>query len=236
VTVLNLADGDVYEVHGRFKTAPERMPGIRLRQVFDGTTSQLYTLYSTKPRAYAQDYGSWGYGKRQETFVHVLNLRRGWAYCAGLPKAFWGEPATAQAMATSPDGTLLYIVDSMRGVVAAMNTRTLGIERTGRVDLSALGGVRTSAQVSADGRTLFVGSAGDGAAVFAIDTTSLRVVHRWPMRGDVSGLGLSVDGQRLYVALQDGVTALDASTGAELSAVPFQGIESILHVETNPNI
>ena len=50
VTVLDLADGDVYEVHGRFKTAPERMPGIRLRQVFDRTTSQLYTLYSTEPR------------------------------------------------------------------------------------------------------------------------------------------------------------------------------------------
>jgi hypothetical protein len=236
VTVLNLADGDVYEVHGRFKTAPERMPGIRLRQVFDPTTSQLYTLYSTKPRAYAQDYGGWDDGKRQETFVHVLNLRRGWAYCAGLPKAFWGEPATAQAMATSPDGTLLYIVDSMRGVVAAMNTRTLGIERTGRVDLSALGGVRTSAQVSADGRTLFVGSAGDGAAVYAIDTSSMHVVHRWPMSGDVSGLGLSVDGLRLYVALPDGVTALDSSTGAELTDVPFQGIESILHVETTPNV
>ncbi len=35
VTVLDLADGDVDEVHGRFKTPPERMPGIRLRQVFD---------------------------------------------------------------------------------------------------------------------------------------------------------------------------------------------------------
>jgi DNA-binding beta-propeller fold protein YncE len=232
VTVLDLAEGDVYEVHGRFKTAPERMPGIRLRQVFDASVSQLYTLYTTKPRAYAQDYGSWGYGKRQETFVHVLNLRRGWAYCAGLPKQFWGEPANAQAIAPSPDGTLLYIVDSMRGVVAAMDTRSLGIQRTGRVDLTALGGVRTSAQVSADGRTLYVGSFGDGAAVFAIDTTSLQVVHRWPMSGDVSGLGLSVDGQRLYVALQDGVAVLDAANGHELTTVPFRGIESILHVGT----
>ena len=236
VTVLDLADGDVYEVHGRFKTAPERMPGIRLRQVFDETVSQLYTLYTTKPRAYAQDYGSWNYGGKPVTFVHVLNLQRGWAYCAGLPRRFWGEPANAQAIAPSPDGTLLYIVDSMHGAVAVMNTRTLAIERTGRVDLSALGGVRTSAQVSADGRTLFVGSLGDGAAVFAIDTTSLQVVHRWPMNGDVSGLGLSVDGQRLYVALQDEVSVLDASTGAELTTVPFQGIESILDVETTPNI
>ena len=232
VTVLDLADGDVYEVHGRFKTAPQRMPGIRLRQVFDGTVSQLYTLYTTKPRAYAQDYGTWSDEDRPETFVHVLNLEKGWAYCAGLPRRFWGEPANAQAIAPSPDGTLLYIVDSMKGAVAVMNTRSLAIERIGRVDLSALGGVRTSAQVSGDGQTLYVGSLGDGAAVFAIDTESLGLVHRWPMDGDVSGLGLSVDGRRLYVALQDGVEVLDAATGQELTAVPFQGIESILHVGT----
>jgi DNA-binding beta-propeller fold protein YncE len=233
VTVLDLADGDVYEVHGRFKTAPERMPGIRLRQVFDASVSQLYTLYTTKSHAYAQNYGSWSDGDQPETFVHVLNLKRGWAYCAGLPKRFWGEPANAQAIAPSPDGSLLYIVDSMRGVVAAMNTRSLAIERTERLDLSALGGVRTSAQVSADGRTLYVGSRGDGTAVFAIDTTSLDVMHRWPMDGDVSGLGLSVDGLRLYVALEDGVAVLDAATGQELTSVPFHGIESILHVGTS---
>ena len=52
------------------------------------------------------------------------------------------------------------------------------------------------------------------------------------MSGDVSGLGLSVDGQRLYVALQNGVEVLDAATGQELTTVPFQGIESILHVGT----
>jgi hypothetical protein len=64
----------------------------------------------------------------------------------------------------------------------------------------------------------------------------MQVVHRWPMSGDVSGLGLSVDGLRLYVAQPDGVTVLDASTGAELTAVPYRGIESILHVETTPDV
>ena len=63
----------------------------------------------------------------------------------------------------------------------------------------------------------------------------MEIVHRWPVSGDVSGLGLSVDGRRLYVALSDGVTALDPSTGAELTVLPFQGIESILHVETTPD-
>jgi DNA-binding beta-propeller fold protein YncE len=208
------------------------MPGIRLRQVFDRTTSQLYTLYTTEPRDAAQDYRGWDYGGRDETFVHVLNLERGWAYCAGLPRRFWGEPAAAQAIAPSPDGSQLYIVDSMRGAVAVMNTKTLEIERMEKVDVSSLGGVRTSAQVSADGRTLFVGSAVDGPAVFAIDTATLQVAHRWSMSADVSDIGLSVDGLRLYVALNDGVAILNSSTGQELNGLPFQGIESILHVGT----
>jgi DNA-binding beta-propeller fold protein YncE len=198
--------------------------------VFDQTTSQLYTLYTTEPREAAQEYDGWDYGGRDETFVHVLNLERGWAYCAGLPRRFWGEPAAAQAIAPSPDGSELYIVDSMRGAVAVMNTQTLQIERLEKVDVSSLGGVRTSAQVSADGRTLFVGSAVDGAAVFAIDTATLQVAQRWPMSADVSDIGLSVDGRRLYVALRDGVAVLDAGTGEELTTVPFLGIESILHV------
>ena len=81
---------------------------------------------------------------------------------------------------------------------------------------------------------MFVGSLSDGAAVYAIDTSSMQIVHRWPMSGDVSGLGLSVDGLRLYVAIPDGVTVLDASTGSQLTSLPFPGIESILHVETTP--
>lgn len=232
VTVLDLADGDVNEVHGRFKTAPERMPGIRLRQVFDAQTSQLYTLYTTKPHAYAQDYGSWSSGDEPETFVHVLNLQKGWAYCAGLPKELWGQPAAAQTMATSPDGKLLYIVDSTKGVVSVMDTRSLEILRTEHLALTSPDGVRTSAQVSADGRTLFVGSVGDGSTVDAIDTTTFTIVHDWSMAAMVLGLGLSDDGLRLYVGQREGVTVLDALTGAELTAVPILGVESILHVGT----
>jgi hypothetical protein len=232
VTVLDLRDGDVYGVHGRFKTAPERMPGIRLRQVFDAQTSQLYTLYTTKPRAYAQDYGSWNHGDEPETFVHVLNLQKGWAYCAGLPKELWGQPAASQTMATSPDGKLLYIVDSTKGVVSVMDTHTLEILRTEHAALTSPDGVRTSAQVSADGRTLFVGSLGDGSMVDVIDTTTFAIEHHWTMAAMVLGLGLSDDGLRLYVGQREGVTILDALTGAELTAVPVLGVESILHVGT----
>jgi len=232
VTVLDLIDGDVRQVFGRFKTPPERMPGIRLRQELAPDGRQLYTLYTNEPGAYAKDVRSWSYGDEEVSFVHVLNLRRGWAYCAGLPEELWGQPASAQAMAASPNGRLLYIVDSVKGLVAVMDTRSLEIIRTEAVELGSLGGVRTSAQMSGDGDTMFIGSVADGSALYAIDTATLDVVHRWPLRGVVSGLGLSGDGLRLYVALDDRVAVLDPATGEELAAVEFFGVESIVQVGT----
>ena len=116
------------------------------------------------------------------------------------------------------------------GRVARAYTRTLTVLRTERIDLGSVEGVRTSAQVSTDGDLLFVGSAEDGSAVYAIDTKTLEPTARWPMSGRVSGLGLSGDGLRLFVAMADHVAVLDASTGEELTAVPFAGATSILEV------
>ena len=231
VTFLDLGSGRVRSVFGRFKTPPERMPGIRLAQVFDPATEQLYTLYTNRAAEYTQ--GSWAdasYGEREVSFVHVLNLRKGWAYCAGLPRALWGQPARAQAMAPSPDGRVLYIVDSMRGRIAMMNTKTLEITRSERIDLGPLEGGRTSARMSADGSTLFVGDGGSSLA--RIDTETLQMAGRWPLPDDVSGLALSEDGARLYAALGDRVTVVDTDTGDATTTLAFGGIESILHVTT----
>ncbi len=234
VTFLDLAKEQVHPVFGRFKTPPERMPGVRLEQAFDAVSDQLYTLYSNQPSTSARD-GYWSngaYGGRAVTFVHVLNLRGGWAYCAGLPRTLWGQRAGAQAIAPAPDGRSLFVVDSMRGLVAQLDTKTMKIVRTGRVDLGASGGDRTSALVSADGGTLYVGSARDGAAVYAIDLDTLGVSSRWSMPAEVMGLGLSPDGARLYAALGDRVAILDAASGAQLATLPFEGVDSILHVST----
>ena len=231
VTFLDLGSGRVRSVFGRFKTPPERMPGIRLAQVFDPATDQLYTLYTNRAAEYTQ--GSWAdasYGRREVSFVHVLNLRKGWAYCAGLPRALWGQPARAQALAPSPDGRVLYIVDSMRGHIAVMNTETLEITRSERIDLGPLEDGRTSARMSADGSTLFVGDGGSSLA--RIDTGTLRMTGRWPMPDAVSGLALSEDGARLYAALGGRVTVVDTDTGDATSTLAFGGIDSILHVTT----
>ena len=251
VTFLDLASSQVRPVFGRFKTPPERMPGIRLTQVFDAATDQLYTLYTNRPKAgYAGNWDGRGYGDAggagygggggagserdrgpEVSFVHVLNLRDGWAFCAGLPRALWGRPASAQAMAPSPDGRHLYIVDSTLGIVADMNTRTLRIRDTVHLDLTGSGGTRTSAVTSVDGSRLFVGSAMDGAAVYEIDAATMEIVDRWSMASDVGALALSADGARLYAALEDRIAVLDAATGEQLTSLGFGGA-SILHVAT----
>lgn len=231
VTFLDLGSGRVRSVFGRFKTPPERMPGIRLAQVFDPATEQLYTLYTNRAAEYTQ--GSWAdasYGEREVSFVHVLNLRKGWAYCAGLPRALWGQPARAQALEPSPDGRVLYIVDSMRGRIVVMNTETLEITRSERIDLGPLEDGRTSARMSADGSTLFVGDGGSSLA--RIDTGTLRMSGRWPLPDAVSGLALSEDGARLYAAIGGRITVVDTDTGDATTTPAFGGIDSILHVTT----
>jgi hypothetical protein len=235
VMSLKLADGGVRQVFGRFKVPPQRMPGVRLTQVLAPDAQQLYTLYTNQPSEYADEYGgqagSWGAGDEPVSFIHVLNLGEGWAYCAGLPRAFWGQPAETQAISVSPDGDSLYIVNSMLGKIAEMDTRKLEIVRTEEVPFRIAGQIRTSAQMSSDGSTLFVGLTGKpGSAVEAVDTESLGVDHHWPMSGVVSGLGLSGDGQRLFVALDDRVAVLEAATGEQLGAVPSPGVESIVRI------
>jgi hypothetical protein len=252
VVVLELASGEVRPVHGRFKTPPQRMPGVRLGQVFDPVTSQMYTLYSNRPGAYADAYEDTGgtnpYGGAshgggsgasggywpEETFVHVLNLRKGWAFCAGLPKVMWGGAASDQAIASSPDGRWLYVVDARQGLVAVMDTETLEVERTGRVDLGSVDG-RTSVAMSHDGGTLFVASAGDDRPLFAIDTASLTLADRWTAPGPISGLGMSLDGTALFAAVGGRIDILDLGTGDAVASVPTPGLAPIVSLDPLPD-
>jgi hypothetical protein len=214
VTVLDLRRGKVYPVFGRFKGPAERMPGIRLQQVLAPNDDQLYTLYSSAQPGYAPHAAPVS-SDATVSFVHVLSLQEGWAHCVGLPKMLWDRPASEQALAPSPNGRLLYVVNAALGVVSVMDTRTLAMLRTERIGRTLDGITSTSAAVSDDGASLYLGAAGQ---VERIDTDSLSVADVWDT-GDVTGLGLSSDGRRLYVAGGGDVKVLDAGTGAELGNV-----------------
>jgi DNA-binding beta-propeller fold protein YncE len=119
----------------------------------------------------------------------------------------------------------------MKGIVTEMNTRSLKVVRTARIDLGSGEGTGTAVVVSPDGSTLFAASAADGSAVYTIDTSSLQGTGRWAMPAQVSALRLSLDGQRLYAAGDDQLSVLDASSGTVLSSVVARGVQSILSVE-----
>jgi DNA-binding beta-propeller fold protein YncE len=200
----------------------------------------MYTLYSNQPGAYAEGYehaGGASHEWREETFVHVLNLRKGWAYCAGVPEAMWGGTAREQSLVPSPDGRRLYIVDAGEGMVAVMDTRSLEIVRTGRVDLGGEGSdQRTSLAVSRDGTTLFVASGAAPGTVSAISTGDLTIVETWPSPVPASGLGVSLDGSGLYVAGAGGIALIDLGTGQALTTVPTPVLEPIVSLEPLPGL
>ena len=254
VTFLDLETGEIRPVNGRFKVPPQRMPGTRLLQLFDPIRAQLYTLYTNEAQGSddawddgAGSYGTSTYGtdgsyggggssgdageQVDVTFVHVLNLRNGWAFCAGVPRSFWGRQPRELALAISPDGAILYLVDATSGVVSEMNTRSLEIVRTHRVDLTADGeGAHTSAAVSADGGTMFVGSAGGGAAIHAFATDTFEPTARWSMPSVVHDVARSADGERLYAVLDDAIALVDPGDGSTLDRVAIGGVDRILAI------
>jgi DNA-binding beta-propeller fold protein YncE len=113
-----------------------------------------------------------------------------------------------------------------------MDTATLEI-RTASIDLAVSGVRRTSAVVSPDGSALFVATAGEHGKITRIDTDTFDVVRTWTTE-DVSGLGLSADGRRLYVAFDDRVEVLDAATGSELAGVAVASPVPIERVSVAP--
>jgi hypothetical protein len=229
VTVLDLNIGFVRPVFGPYKSPPERMPGTRLQQVYAPDGGKLYTLYTSTRPGYAP-HNAPVPSTAAVSFIHMLSLAEDWAHCVGLPKAMWDQPASAQALATSADGRSLYIVDSDRGLVSVMDTSTLEISAPHPIDLHRTGAPHTSAVVSSDGRTLFVGAGGATSMFVAVDTTTFQVTDRWSAAGDASGIGLSRDGLRLYVALEDRVEVFDPTTGGELGAVPLVSPGPVLEV------
>jgi hypothetical protein len=217
VTVLDLTSGDVSFVEGRFNAPPERMGGSRLAQLWRPDAGQLFTLYSNHPTAYAQHVADVAVPGVPVTFVHVLDVRDGWAYCVGLPAAISRAPRRSLAMAAAADGRSLFVLEAATGLIARIDTRTL--EVTDQVRLGTDASQHASAVASSDGRVLY---AAVGDAVVTLDASSLAILDRWARSEPVEGLALSPDGARLYLGADDGVSIVDPASGNELARVPTQ--------------
>ena len=237
VASLDLASGRVEDVFGRDKAPSETMGGTRLNQVLAPEGDRLYTLYTDQPSEYAEGYGAGadatadGWGAESSSavaFVHTLSLEDQWAFCAGLPRGFGSASADATAIAVSPDGRRVFVVDTDHGLIAELAARSMEVSRLARVDLSRLTGGSTMAGVGGDGRTLYVGR---GDAIVSIDTDAMRASPPWSLGGTLVGLTLSPDGRRLYAAVPGRIEQLEASTGTVHTSISAPGLSGIAAIE-----
>ncbi|HEX7745848.1 MAG TPA: hypothetical protein VF462_11370 [Micromonosporaceae bacterium] len=199
--------------------AEEEMRGEGRQAVLHPTGHILYTLYTHQPdHRHTRNILA---GRRSDVhaFVHVLHLAERWAYCLDLPAPFGQGPAAGHALALSPDGSRLMVVDATAGRLALADAAALTISRV--VALPPVGG---TASVAAGAGSCFVAA---GEWIHVVDSAAGAVAGTWRAGGAVHGLGVSRDGARLYVGRPDGIAWLDSRAGAQLGSVPVAGILSL---------
>ena len=220
VARLSLDDGRVSPVNTGTKGVVETMSGTRLDQVASPDGTMLYTLYTTAPAssAHGEAHGD------AAAFIHTLSLDEGWAHCFGLPKELWGGDPARQAMALSPDGESLYVVDTDRGLAAAMDTGELDVGDAVPVNLKEMRPGNAHAVVTGDHRLVIAGA--DRVSVLSIPT--LRQVASWRTEGPVMGLGWDPEG--LYVAGRAGVDVVDPMSGDPVATVESPPVGDVAYV------
>jgi hypothetical protein len=210
VARLDLARGTVTPVATGVKGVVETMSGTRLEQLATGDGTMLYTLYTTEPAAYATAHDGHG---RPVAFVHTLNLTEEWAHCIPLPKQFWGGDPGDEAMALSPDGDTLYVVDTARDLVAAMDVDRLEFGPAVAVDFGPAAPSDAAAATVDDGSVV----ATEGRSVTVLDPATLQPVREWTARTPVAALGSGPEG--LYLAMEGAIGIVDPSTGRATATI-----------------
>ena len=138
VRAMPLAGGPLGEVLGPDKTGPvEDMRGVGREQVVAPDGRQLYTYYSRQVHRHENADGAHEHrdgSSRADGFVHVLDLQAAWAYCLDLPEVYGDGPPSATAIAISPRGDQISVVDTWAGEAAIIETAPLrAATRTGTV-------------------------------------------------------------------------------------------------------
>ena len=221
---LRLDTGRVVPI-GRLKTgAPNQMQGTGRAQVYSPWGDELYTLYTQQDAPGHHDTAFEG----NHAFVHLLNLESSWTHCIDLPHSFGHGTATASALAVTPSGSHLVVVDWSSGVVADASPDKLKVMRTETV---AFGAPDDQTFAAATEPRLYVAG---GNEIVVLDTTSLEVVGRWGLDSEITGLSLSDDGARLLASTSDALTTIDADDGRVIDEVPTADAHGVAHVETAP--
>lgn len=140
VRPLDLETGELQTILGPAKTPLlEEMNGLGRRQVWSSDGRRLYTLYIRQthhhhdPIAEGTTTGSGAEhvhgGPGTDGFVHVLDLTEEWAFCLDLPPSFGAGDLDTTALAVSPNGTELAVLDMNAGEIAFASTDELQVTK-----------------------------------------------------------------------------------------------------------
>lgn len=102
------------------KPLDEDMRGIGRQQVWHPEGDYLFTLYTRQP-----DEGDVGVLRG---FVHVLDVRSGWATCLELPVGFGTGPAGTASIAIADDGSEVTVDDTNIGQRAVFDLSLLDVD------------------------------------------------------------------------------------------------------------
>ncbi|HZI93157.1 MAG TPA: beta-propeller fold lactonase family protein, partial [Patescibacteria group bacterium] len=135
---------------------------------------------------------------------------------SGLVFAQAARPARSAAIAVTPDGTRVWVVNPDSGSVTVLETAGDTV-----VAEIPVGAFPCTVAVSPDGTRVYVANS-DSNDLSVIDTTALAELTRVPIGAQPTGVAASPDGTRLYVAntSQGRVTVLDAATLGVVAQIP----------------
>ena len=155
VATGRLQDGAIVDK----RNLDEQMNGYALTQEF-GRAGWVFTLYRGADGA----------------FVHALDTAEGIAFCIDLPGTEADDPATAGSwgLVADPSGERLYVADSARRTISAIDLGDFSIRRSGR--LASVPGVRLAKLESAQPAGGRAALSVDGTTLYVADTTGVAVV------------------------------------------------------------
>lgn len=121
------------------------------------------------------------------------------------------------AVATTPDGKLIYVVHLFSPQVSTIATSSNTV--TDNFEVEGLG---TSVAISPDGQRAYIGTQGFTQAVEVVDTATNAVIAHIPVGDCPQGVAVSPDGSRVYAAssCDETVSVIDTATNTVVATIP----------------
>ena len=244
VRQLDLETGLIRESYTPEVEIEPAMRGRARAQVMDPAGRFLYTLYNVAsdapplhdPLAEAPDDG--GYW----SFVHVLDLREEHSICIFLPEMFGRWSQENMGLGISPDGEKLYVVDSVLGTIAAIDTRDHLVEEIVAVDKLAMDAEYAAPPSIAVGRNGHVFVTKFRSVVIELDVRNGfepvgAIGLTRETRDGIRGISLSPRGDQLRMAVDGEIAVYDLKLDREVATVTGLGSggEGIDFVGAPPN-